>query len=187
MFDRAVATKPRTVALRHLGVALTYQEMGRAVAALARRFSLTLVPGEVIALVLPNSIEFQISYFAALKALTAPALLNPLYPAAQLAPLLRDVAPRAVLCAPATRDIVTRLAYELGIPNVVCLGRDVSVRDLVAEPTKPMSLRTADPDRFRSAVLQRRYNRNSQGCRAHARPPRLRRSLHGTHLSETHR
>ena len=62
MFDRAVATTPRTVALRHLGVALTYQEMGRAVAALARRLSLTLVPGEVIALVLPNSIEFQIAF-----------------------------------------------------------------------------------------------------------------------------
>ena len=95
MFDRAVATAPRTVALRHLGVALTYHEMGRAVAALARRLSSTMVPGDVIALVLPNSIEFQIAYFAALKALTAPALLNPLYPAAQLGPLLRDAAPRA--------------------------------------------------------------------------------------------
>jgi len=143
MFDRAVATAPRTVALRHLGVALTYHEMGRAVAALARRLSSTMVPGDVIALVLPNSIEFQIAYFAALKALTGPALLNPLYPAAQLGPLLRDAAPRAVLCAPATGDIATRLAYELGIPNVICLGRDVVVRDLVAEPTKPVSLRTA--------------------------------------------
>jgi long-chain acyl-CoA synthetase len=143
IFDQAVASAPRTVALRHLGVALTYHEMGRAVAALARRLSSTVVPGEVIALVLPNSIEFQIAYFAALKALAAPALLDPLYPAAQLGPLLRDAAPRAVLCAPATRDIVTRLAYELGIPKVVCLGRDVVARDLVAEPTKPMSLRTA--------------------------------------------
>ena len=35
MFDHAVATAPDKVALRHLGVALTYREVGRAVAALA--------------------------------------------------------------------------------------------------------------------------------------------------------
>jgi long-chain acyl-CoA synthetase len=145
IFDQAVATAPRTVALRHLGVALTYHEMGRAVAALARRLSSTVVTGEVIALVLPNSIEFQIAYFAALKALAAPALLTPLYPAAQLAPLLRQAAPRAVICAPATRDLISGLARDLGISGVICLGQDVTVRDLVAEPEVPVSLRTATP------------------------------------------
>ena len=37
MFDCAVATAPERVALRHLGAALTYRELGRAVAALAQR------------------------------------------------------------------------------------------------------------------------------------------------------
>jgi long-chain acyl-CoA synthetase len=53
--------------------------------------------GEVVAIVLPNSIEFHVAYFAALKALAAPALLNPVYPAVELAPLLREAAPRTVL------------------------------------------------------------------------------------------
>src|SRR5271169_525428 len=79
MFDHAVATAPDKVALRHSGVALTYREVGRAVAALARRLAPIVTPGEVVALVLPNSIQFHIAYFAALKALAAPALLNPLY------------------------------------------------------------------------------------------------------------
>jgi NADPH:quinone reductase-like Zn-dependent oxidoreductase len=35
-FDHAVATAPDKVALRHLGMALTYREVGRAVAALAQ-------------------------------------------------------------------------------------------------------------------------------------------------------
>src|SRR6516162_9076187 len=118
LFDRAVAAAPEKVALRHRGRALSYREMGRAVASLARRLESILAPGDVVALVLPNSIEFQIAYFAALKALATPALLNPAYPTVELAPLLREAAPRAVLCAPATRDTVAGLARQLGIPSV---------------------------------------------------------------------
>jgi long-chain acyl-CoA synthetase len=145
MLDHAVATTPEKVALRHLGVALTYREVGRAVAALAQRFALLVTPGDVVALVLPNSIGFHIAYFAALKALAAPALLNPFYPAAQLSPLLREAGARAVVCAPATQDAVTRLAADLGIPSVLCLGRDITIAELVAQPEAPLGLRTATP------------------------------------------
>ena len=145
MFDHAVATAPDKVALRHLDVALTYREVGRAVAALAQRLAPIVSPGEVVALVLPNSTEFHIAYFAALKVLAAPALLNPSYPAAQLSPLLREAGPSAVVCAPATRDMVAGLADDLGIPGVVCLGQDVAIRELVAQAEAPLGLRTATP------------------------------------------
>jgi long-chain acyl-CoA synthetase len=145
MFDHAVATAPDKVALRHLDVALTYREVGRAVAALARRLAPIVSPGEVVALVLPNSIEFHIAYFAALKALAAPALLNPLYPAVQLSPLLREASPRAVVCAPATRDMVAGFADDLGIPGLICLGQETAIRELVAQPEAPLGLRTATP------------------------------------------
>src|SRR5271163_4532508 len=95
MFDHAVATAPDKVALRHLDVALTYREVGRAAAALAQRLAPIVKPGEVVALVLPNSIEFHIAYFAALRVLAAPALLNPHYPAIELSRLLRKAIPRA--------------------------------------------------------------------------------------------
>jgi long-chain acyl-CoA synthetase len=145
MFDHAVAAAPDKVALRHLDVALTYREVGRAVTALAQRLAPIVTPGEVVALLLPNSIEFHIAYFAALKALAAPALLNPLYPAAQLSPLLREASPSAVVCAPATRDMVAGLADDLGIPGVVCLGQDIAIRELVAQTEAPLGLRTATP------------------------------------------
>jgi long-chain acyl-CoA synthetase len=145
MFGHAVATAPEAVALRHLGASITYREEGRAVSALARRLAAVVAPGDVVALLLPNSIEFRVAYFAALKALAAPALLNPLYPGPQLEPLLRDAAPRAVLCAPATRDAVAGLARELGIPHVVCLGQDVTVSALAAEPDAPPGPREAGP------------------------------------------
>ena len=145
MFDYAVAAAPERVALRHLGAALTYRELGRAVTALAQRLAAMVAPGEVVALVLPNSIEFPIAYFAALKALAAPALLNPRYPAAQLAPLLREPNARAIICAPATREMVAGLAGELGIPGVVCLGQDITVPQLVADAKPAVILRAASP------------------------------------------
>jgi long-chain acyl-CoA synthetase len=123
MFDHAVVAAPDNVALRHLDAVLTYRDLGRAVEALAQRLATMVEPGETVALILPNSIEFHLAYFAALKALAAPALLNPVYPATQLSPLLQEATPRAVLCAPTTRKMVARLASDLGIPSVICLGR----------------------------------------------------------------
>ena len=146
IFDHAVATAPDTVALRHKGAALTYREEGRAVAALARRLAAMVAPGEVVALLLPNSIEFRVAYFAALQAMAAPALLNPLYPAPQLETLLREVPPRAVICAPATREVVFGLANLLGIPAVICLGDDITVGRLAAESDGPLERPAARPD-----------------------------------------
>ena len=116
-FDHAVETAPDNVALRHFGAVLTYRELGRAVAALASSLAAMVDPGDVVALVLPNSIDFPVAYFAALKARAAPALLNPLYPAAQLSPLLREASPRVVLCAPALKRLLRSLA---GVQSVVC-------------------------------------------------------------------
>src|SRR5262249_304961 len=62
LLDHAVATAPEKVALRHLGVALTYREFGRAVEALARHLVTIVAPGDVVALLLPNSIAFNIAY-----------------------------------------------------------------------------------------------------------------------------
>ena len=125
-------------------MALTYREVGRAVATLAHRLARIVKPGEVVALVLPNSIEFHIAYFAALKVLAAPALLNPHYPAIELSRLLQKASPRAVICAPA--DMVAGVVNELGIPGVVCLGQE-TIRELIAEAEAetPLGLRTASP------------------------------------------
>ncbi|HYZ85861.1 MAG TPA: AMP-binding protein, partial [Bryobacteraceae bacterium] len=76
-------------------------------------------------------------------ALAAPALLNPLYPAAQLLPLLREVAPRAAICTPATHDVMDSLRHDLSIPGLVCLGHDLTVPDLIAETEVPIRMRAA--------------------------------------------
>jgi long-chain acyl-CoA synthetase len=146
MFDHAVATAPDTTSLRHRSAALTYREAGRAASALARRLAARAAPGEVVALLLPNAIEFYVAYFAALRALAVPALLSPLYPAPQLEPLLREVSPCAVVCTPAMRETVLGLAGLLGIPSVICFGSDFTMDALVSEPEAPLDRRAPAPD-----------------------------------------
>ena len=41
--------------------------------------------------------------------------------------------------------MVASLAGDLGIPGVVCLGQDITVRQLVAEAKAAVGLRTASP------------------------------------------
>ncbi|MBX5454142.1 MAG: AMP-binding protein [Acidobacteriia bacterium] len=143
MFAHAVATVPEVVALRGAGASLTYREEGRAVDALARRLAALAAPGEVVALLLPNSIAFRISYFAALKALAVPALLNPLYRALELERLLREVNPRVLLCGETTQALAHELAAKLGIPAVLGFGAELSVTALAAEPAAPLNRREA--------------------------------------------
>ena len=132
LFDHAVATAPDAVALRHRGVSLTYAEEGRAVAALARRLADAVAPGDVVALLLPNSIAFVVAYFAALKARATPALLNATYPAPQLAPLVREAAPRALICRADAAD----MARGLGIADVIALDDKTAV-ELARETAAP--------------------------------------------------
>ena len=142
MFARAVDDAPVAVEFRHRDVYLTFSKAGRAVAALARRIASLVQQGAVAALVLPNSIEFGIAYFAALEAPTTPALLNPSYPAPQLEALLREVSASVIICVPSTRDRVG----ALGGSHVICLEENVTIATLVAEPQGSGTFRRPEPE-----------------------------------------
>lgn len=150
MHDHAVATMPDAVAVRQRGRALTFAGESGAIGALARRLAARTDPGDAVALLLPNGMAFRVAYFAALRALAAPALLNPLYPQAQLEPLLRAVAPRLIICAPETRDLVATLARRLGVADVICLGETapdaILVDALAAEPDAALDRPPPEPD-----------------------------------------
>jgi long-chain acyl-CoA synthetase len=153
MLDQAVADAPDAVAFRHRDASLTYGEARRAVAALARRLASFVEPGAVAALVLPNSIEFGIAYFAALEALTTPALLNPSFPAPQLETLLREVSADVIICVPSIRDRLADLPRAFGGSRVICLGENVTIASLVAETQGPTTLRQPEPDETAALLL----------------------------------
>ena len=153
MLDYAAATATDVVALRHMEASLTYGGLQRASGALARRIARHAGPGEKVALLLPNSIEFQVSYHAAMKALTAPILLNPLYPAPQISPILRQVSPRALICTVPTRALAQELASLLGGTAVICLGDDLAVATLAAEAEGRDDRRRPDPGDIAALLL----------------------------------
>jgi long-chain acyl-CoA synthetase len=134
MFEYAAAHASESPALTHLRRTLTYGDEALAVAGLARRLAGMGVDGATVALLLPNSIEYHVGYFAILMARGVPTLFNPAYPPAQLEPLLRDAAPRVLLCLPGQRTALAPLADRLGISHLLAIGPDgIDLETLIAE------------------------------------------------------
>ena len=165
MFAHAVSTAPDTVALRHGDASLTYREEGRAVSALAHRLAAVAAPGEAVALLLPNSIEFRVAFFAALEALAAPALLSPLYPGPQLEPLLRDAAPRAAqaLAEAELRPGALERAQDALVPAQ--RGREVRVELVVAGQQAAAALHRGMREAAAGAVRLLLQDRDEVGAR----------------------
>jgi hypothetical protein len=110
IFRRSVARQPHVPALidpsdkrRITGeapIALTYSEADHAVAALAGQFVGAGLPvGSVIAIQLPNTIEFYITVLAALRAGLIVALLPQLWRQADLSAALNRTSARAIVTA----------------------------------------------------------------------------------------
>ena len=80
---------------------LTYAELDRAAARLARRLRAVGVrPGSIVAVCVPRSLELVVALYAVLKAGGAYLPLDPEYPRDRLAFMLADAAPAALLVAP---------------------------------------------------------------------------------------
>jgi long-chain acyl-CoA synthetase len=123
---------PQT-AFHQLGVNITYRQLDEYSARLAAYFqqSLRLAPGDRIALMLPNVIQYPIAMFAALRAGLAIVNVNPLYTAPELVSLIADSTPRAVIVletfaatleralksAPVETIIIARIAELMPFPR----------------------------------------------------------------------
>jgi long-chain acyl-CoA synthetase len=152
MFDYAVANAADAPALTHLGRTITYGEEALAAAGLAQRLANIGagkgIEGQTVALLLPNSIEYHVAYFATLMARGVPTLLNPLYPPTQLEPLLRDSEPRILICEPSQRSTLIELTVRMGKPDILDLGDSgaIDVRALIKEGTAGRPNLDVSPD-----------------------------------------
>ena len=123
------------------GRRLTFAEYGSLVESLARGLiSAGLAPGEVVAIFLPNSWEFAITYHAVTLAGGIPTLLNPSYREREIryqmensgatflitdAPLLENVSLSAL---PALRRVFTTRSEHQGCENFATLLRSTSAK-----------------------------------------------------------
>jgi long-chain acyl-CoA synthetase len=99
LFEESCARWPARPAFTSMGVTLTYGEIERRSAdfgAYLRR-TLGLVPGERVALMLPNLLQYPIALIGALRAGLAVVNVNPLYTAPELRFQLEDSGASAII------------------------------------------------------------------------------------------
>jgi enterobactin synthetase component F len=132
--ESRVMRTPHATALVSGGTRLTYAELNARANRLAHHLqALGARPGAVVAVSVPRSAELVIALLAVLKAGAAYLPLDPGYPAARLAFMLRDAAP---VCAVTDRE--GRLPDDAGTPVVALDGLDVSAYPPI-DPVRPLT------------------------------------------------
>jgi long-chain acyl-CoA synthetase len=118
----AAARRPGGVALLTAENTLTWAELDEKVAAAANRLAELVRPGERVAIVLRNSIEFAVSYFGTLRAGRVAVPLNPGYTADELEYAITDAQAGLVIAEQAERSRL-RLATPPCVPPDFDLGK----------------------------------------------------------------
>ena len=108
VLDRAARERPDTIALTAGDCSVTYAEYLTATKALAARLARVGERGNTVAIILPNMIATAVAVFAAHRAGRVAATLNPDYTTAELAPMLADAAPAAVIATPTVLERLGR-------------------------------------------------------------------------------
>lgn len=97
LLKAAAESRPRAPALRDGVERLDYAGLAAAVGALARRLAAHVRPGDRVAIVLQNSLDLVVALYAVHALRAQVAALNPRYGVPELAALLADAAPAAVI------------------------------------------------------------------------------------------
>lgn len=139
VLEVAVRERPEAVAMVAGELSLTYAEYGQAVDRLATKLSSVGERGTAVAIILPNMAATAIALFAAHKAGRVAATLNPAYTAAELAPMLADAAPSAVIATP---DVLARIGSAMPADASTLKVQDdrsflASLQDIAPAPLPP--------------------------------------------------
>ncbi|MEU5692039.1 amino acid adenylation domain-containing protein [Actinosynnema sp. NPDC020468] len=129
LFARQVAATPDARALLTATGEVTYRELDRRAAALARLLVAEGAgPDTVVALAVPRSVELVVAVLAVVKAGAAYVPVDPGYPADRVRLMLTDARPTLLLTTPDTR-----LPATPGLPTVL-LGAPETAERLAAVP-----------------------------------------------------
>lgn len=100
IFERVATNHPGRVAVSYLGTDLTYGELDRLSGGAAFRLSaLAVCPGDIVAVILPQSVELVITFLAILKCGAAYMPLDEANPPARNAKFLREANVKVLVCA----------------------------------------------------------------------------------------
>jgi acyl-CoA synthetase (AMP-forming)/AMP-acid ligase II len=128
------------------GDTLTFGELGEQIDTLAGGLiGSGLRPGDVAAIISPNSVEYAVVFHAVLRAGAVVTPLNPAYTVEEIAHQLADSTARVVFTVPSCLDRVDAAAASLGV-DVVLIGVSAEGRDTAALAAEPRSVPLPEVD-----------------------------------------
>lgn len=136
LFERSCSVEPDAVALEFFGRRTSYGDLRRAVAGAAGWLtSVGVRPGDRVALVLPNSPQHVIAFYAALRVGAVVVEHNPLYTAHELAGMFADHGAEVAIC------------WDVAVPKLPGGLRQVVAVNLLDAfpPVKRLALRLPVP------------------------------------------
>ncbi|RKT27471.1 long-chain acyl-CoA synthetase [Paraburkholderia sp. RAU2J] len=129
-FDECIARFRERVAYVSVGANLTYGELGRKATAFAAYLqSIGVKPGERVAIMLPNTFQYPVSLFGALKAGAVVVNVNPLYTVRELAHQLKDSGAQTIIVFENFAKTVEDALPGTKVKNVIVTG----LGDLLAD------------------------------------------------------
>jgi long-chain acyl-CoA synthetase len=121
MFEEACKTYGNRTAFINFGATLSYaqlDELSRAFAAWLQRKS-GLVPGDRVALMMPNLLQYPIALFGILRAGMVVVNVNPLYTARELEHQLTDCGAKAIVIVENFAHVLQQVLPRTGLKNVL--------------------------------------------------------------------
>jgi len=138
MLAAAAGAAPERLALRCNGDELTYREYLACVAGFAQELGEDVRGGRV-ALIMANSVDIAIAFYAVGAAGAQVVPLNPAYTAYELQPILADAAPSVIVYDDALHDVVSRIATQIGVARLIRIGPEKRLTAWRAQPVTRLS------------------------------------------------
>lgn len=121
MFDETVEQYGGLPSFSCMGVSITYAELGEKVAAMRSFFvhTLGLQPGDRVALMMPNCLQYPVCIFAALQAGLTVVNVNPLYTPRELKHQLNDAGVKAIVLLENFAVTLQAVQSEVSVQHIV--------------------------------------------------------------------
>lgn len=121
MLAAAAEATPDRVALRCGDDELTYREYLTCVGGFAQELGEEVRGGRVV-LIMANSVDIAIAFYAVGAAGAQVVPLNPAYTAHELRPILEDAAPSVIVYDDGLHDVVEPIAKHIGVSRLIRIG-----------------------------------------------------------------
>lgn len=118
--DEAIEEFPDNVAIYFEGIEMTFRELGDNIARAANGFSkMGIGKGDVVAIMLPNTPQFVIAYYGALKAGAIVTAVNPLSMPKELRIYLQDTRAKVIVTLNFFLEVVEAVRDESNLEKVI--------------------------------------------------------------------